>query len=483
MTDHPPTPFVAGDNDPTPPRGVRHSRGSSDAPNSDDRGVEEWDEPNYLFRRGLVVGGVVAAIAAVAIGAGQLLGGDSSDSTSSAAAAEWNTIVVLTSDEVTLFDDGGDEVSTFEASDDLLDAQSLVAGNVLVTMNDAGRIIQTDLSDETQRRGRSGPDESLRLSPDNPQIAVSGPDTGGDVTLIDTRDRSLVSVADIAGLDDPLIFGDQVIVNQDGTHAAVPVPNAFQSVVIDLEQQTSQARAGRVIALDDEQIVTEQPAGDRSELEFYSLAGERLGSVDVPAPRATLLRSDGTLLSVAENGTISTVDADGSFDDINALVDPEGRTVDVTSGQRVADGDRLLVGAGRNTYVIDADGNQLGVAAGEAMPTPSGGARCAVITATEPTSSTSVIDLDTGAILAGVEGSFATDTSYDGCTVSFQGTGAQLFVDGELISVDVDSIAAVAPDGAGYVALADRESRYVTLGDDSTALADSPAVVHFGERR
>lgn len=482
MADRPPTPFEAGDDDPTPARGAPSTTASADTGSWDDRGVEEWDEPNYLLRRGFVVGGVVAAIAVVAIGAGQLIGGDDADSPWSAASAEWNTIVVLTSDEITLLESGGDEVNAFDASEDLLDAQSLVTGNVLVTMTDEGRINQTDLSDETQRRGRSGPDETLRISPDNPQIAISGPDVGGDVTLIDTRDRSLMSVADVAGLDDPLIFGEQVIINQNATHVAVPVPNAFQSVVINLANETSQARAGRVIAIDDARLVTEQPAGDQSELEFYSLDGERLGAVDVPAPHATLLRSDGTLLSVAEDGTISTVDVDGSVDDVNALIDPEGRAVDVSSGLRVADGDRLLVGTGRNTYVVDTDGNQLGVAPGEASPAPSSGARCAVIMTTDPTSSTSVIDLETGAILTEVAGSFATDTSYDGCTVSFQGAGSQLFVAGNLVNVDADSISAVAPDGAGFIVLDGRESKYVTLDDDSISLADRPAVIHFGER-
>src|SRR5688572_7480192 len=52
-------------------------------------------EPNYLIRRGIAIGGVVAAIAAGAVVVGSLIDGGNDEAPSGAAQAEWNTIVLL----------------------------------------------------------------------------------------------------------------------------------------------------------------------------------------------------------------------------------------------------------------------------------------------------------------------------------------------------------------------------------------------------
>ena len=492
MSDRRPQPPAAGDDDPTPPRGTpaagstsgrapRRGRGAEEFEEWDD---DEWDEPNYLVRRALVVAVAVAAIAGAAIVGSQFISSDDSSTTTTSTAAEWDTIVVLGTDEIRLVDrDSTDEIATYTTSDDLLDAQSLVAGNVLVTMTDEGRITQTDLSDGSERRSRSGLDETLRITRDHPSIAVSGPDGGGDVTIIDTRDRSTLGVADTAGLDDPLIFGTDVLVNTGGTHVAVPVPTAFQSVVIDLETETSEALAGRVIALDDARVVTEQPAGGESELEFYDVTGERLGSVDVPSPQAALLRPDGTMLVVSADGTIITADADGSVDDVGTLTDPAGVPIEIAGGVSVADGQRLIAAGGRRVFVLDSDGRQLGVAEGTLSTGPSSGALCVTVGGTGSNAGAVVLDVETGDVIAEIERGFVGATSYDGCTASFIGEGPALVSDGETIDIDADAIAAVAPDGRAYVALDGRDAEYVEIDDgDPIEIGQRLAVIHFGQR-
>jgi hypothetical protein len=493
MSDRRPQPPAAGgDDDPTPPRGTpvtgtgsrRFGQRGTDADGWEEWDDDEWDEPNYLVRRSLVVAVVVAAIAGGAILASRFIGGDDSSTPSTSTAAQWNTIVVLSPDEIRLLDrDSTDEIDTYTASDDLLDAQTLVAGNVLVTMTDEGRITQTDLGDGSERRSRSGLDETLRIAQDHPSIAVSGPDGGGDVTIIDTRDRSTLGVADTAGLDDPLIFATDVLVNAGGTHVAVPVPTAFQSVVIELETETSKALAGRVLALDDARVVTEQPAGSESELEFYDVTGERLGSVDVPSPQATLLRPDGTMLVVSADGTIITASADGSVDDVGTLTDPDGVPIEITGGTRVADGKRLIAVGGRRVFVLDADGRQLGVAVGTLSTVARSGAQCVTVGGTGSNAGAVVLDVETGAVAAEIERGLVSSTSYDGCTASFIGDGPRLVSDGEIIDVDADAIAAVAPDGRAYVALDGRDAEYVEIDDgDPVEIGERLAVIHFGQR-
>ena len=199
MSDRRTTPSAAGDDDPTPARGsptaTSGAMGHEGADGWDD---DEWDEPNYLVRRALVVAVVVAAIAVAAIVISRFIGSDGSSNPTSSAAADWNTIVVLDGDQIRLLDrDSTEEIEAFSASDDLLDVQSLVAGNVLVTVTDEGRITQTDLDDGSTRRGRAGLDETLRITPDHPSIAVVGPDTGGDVTIIDLQGSILFEDGDL----------------------------------------------------------------------------------------------------------------------------------------------------------------------------------------------------------------------------------------------------------------------------------------------
>lgn len=475
----------AGDDDATPPRGTPTTDASGDWEDPDDEWDDEWDEPNYLIRRGLVVAAVVVAIAVVAIVASRFIGGDDDSAGSQSANADWDTIVVLTRDQVRLLErDSGDEIDTFDSVDDLLDAQSLVVGNVLVTMTDEGRINQIDLTDGTSRRGRAGLDETLIISPDNPRIGIAGPDAGGDVTIIDTAERNVLSIGDVAGLDAPLIFINDVLVNASGTHVAVPVPNAFQSFVIDVNQETSAALAGRVIAISDEFVVTEQPVGNSSEIEFHDLLGEEISTVDVPAPQASLL-VDSKLLIVAEDGSIRTVASDGTVEDVGAVIDEIGEPLEVSGGFNTYGGERLVVTSRRHVVILEADGTQLGVAVGQIGTAPTNANRCVVVGGSSSTNPSTVLDLETGAVVAGIERGLPAASSYDGCTTAFfGGPSPQILSEGEVADVDANSVATIAPDGAAYVVLDGRDTEFVRIGseDDPIELADEPAVVHFGLR-
>ena len=492
MSDHLPSSPAAGGDEPTPPRGTSDAGARSSPTNgrgNDATEHEVWDvddggEPNYLVRRALVVAVVVAAVAGTAILASQFIGSDKSSTPPTSIAAEWDTIVVLSNDEIRLLDrDSTDEINAFTTFDDLLDAQTLVAGNVLVTMTDEGRITQTNLGDGSERRSRSGLDETLQIAPDNPFIALSGLESGGDVTIIDTRSRSALSVADTAGLDDPLIFTTDVLVNAAGTYVAVPVPTAFQSVVINLETETSTALAGRVIALDDARVVTEQPGGGESELEFYDVTGDRLGSADVPSPQAMLLRPNGSMLAVSTDGTIITADADGSVNDVGTLTDPDGVPIEITDGFTVADRQRLIAVGERRVFILDSDGRQLGVAQGSVSTVVRSGARCVIVGGAGSNAGAQVVDVETGNTIADINRGVVNGTSEDGCTASIIGDVPTLVRNNEIIEVDADAIAAIAPDGQSYIALNGRDAEYVDIDDGNPVrIGRRLAVVHFGER-
>ena len=486
-----PSSSANGEDDPTPPRGnraigARDRSGSDVGASDDDEWDDDWEEPNYLIRRALVVGSVVLAVALGAVVASRFIGGGGGDAASSAD-ADWDTTIVLSRDEVRLLDrDSGDEIDTFNSTVDLLDAQSLVAGDVLVTMTDEGVVGMLNLNDGTSRRGRAGNDETLLASLDNPRIAIAGPDTGGDMSIIDTVGRSVFSVAEVAGLTNPLIFNSDIRVNTAGSHVAVPVPNAFQSFVIDVAEETARAFAGRVIAISDEFVVTEQPAGDESEIEFHELVGDRLASVDVPAPRASLLTADGSMLLVAADGSVRTVTSDGTVDEVDPINDDEGTPLDVKSGFAALNGTRLVVfgGAGDTVVVLDERGAVLGSASGGITVTPPLATRCVIVGSGSSTDPSTVLDLDDGSVVTTIERGLPAASSVDGCTVALFGGTENLLANGEMTAIDARSIAEVAPDGDAIVVLDGRDTELVRVAaqDDPIELADEPVVVRFGRR-
>ncbi|BAN00340.1 hypothetical protein [Ilumatobacter coccineus] len=449
---------------------------------------DEWYEPNYMVRRALAIGGTIAAIAIIVFVVSKVIGGDDGGSGSaSAASAEWNHVVVLTDDEIRIVDpSNGDVVDTYDGDADLLDAQSVVTGNVLVTMTDAGRITQTDLSDGTSTRGRASTDQALRLSTTNPTIAIAGTDGGGDVTLIDTNERTTLRVGDVAGLDDPLIFPMEVYVNPDGTHAAMSDARSFQSTVVDIAEGTAELLAGQVVAIGDDRVVTAQRAGANTELEFYDLAGERLGSVDVPTPAASLLTSDGNMLLVDASGAIRLANADGDVSELGALSDTEAptATIEVEAGTTAFGGTRLLAITSRQVFVLNDAGLQLGVADGDITSTPTRASRCVTVGSPRSTGTSVQLDLDNASVIVEIGGGIVSNTSVDGCTAALiGGASPQIVHDGEIIEVDANSIVDIAPDGEAYVVLDGRDSELLTIdGESNVEVADVASVIRFAQR-
>lgn len=453
----------------------------------DDWDDDDWYEPNYLIRRAAAIGGGIAAVAVISFIVMQAIGGNDGSGSSDAASTDWNAVAVLTADEILLIDpSSGSVVDAYDSDADLLDAQSVVAGNILVTMTDAGRITQTDLTDGSTTRGRSGIDQALRLSGDNPSIAISGPDGGGDITLINTNTRETLGVGDVAGLDDPLIFPLDVFVSPAGTHAAMSDARSFQSTVIDLTAETAELLAGQVVAIGDDRVVTAQRAGANTELEFYDLNGERLGSVDVPTPLASLLTSDGNMLLVDATGQIRLASADGDVTELGVLANPANpsASIEVESGITVLGGRRLLATTAQQVFVLNDSGAQLGVATGQITSNTTRATRCVTIGSPRSTGSSTQLDLNDASVRIELGGGIVATTSIDGCTAALiGGTGPQIVHNAEIIEVDANSIVGIAPDGQSYVVLDGRDSELISIdGDDTVEIADVASVIRFVDR-
>ena len=462
------------DDDVTPPRGA--ARDTTDDIEWDD----EWDEPNYLLRRAAIVAGVVVLIALVAIIASRFIGGGDGSS-NSAADVRWNSIVLVSDDEIEVLDSDGDSVEQFDG--EYLDDQIEVSGNSLVALADNGRINIVDLSDGSRRTGRGDADSNLRLSPINRSIGLVENPLGGDVAIIDIEAGEVINVADVADLDDPLIFNFSTVINPSGSHAAVPVPQLFQSFLIDIENETSIALGGRAIALDDNQVVTEQPAGDQSEIEFYDLDGERLGSVDVPAPAGSMIDSNGNVLLVDVNGIITRATPDGA-DEIGQVTGVDGEAVDVRSVFGITGSGRMIVASASAVHVLDMDGTQLAAVPGRISQPFNVASQCFVVQSSN-NSGAAVVELETGEILTETDAGFAAVTSVDGCAVVvIGGSGPTLIARDEIVSIDGIGVAAISPDGGAYIVADRRDLNLIEVDndDDPVEVGDSGSLAYFTQR-
>lgn len=473
------------------------------------------DRPNYLMRRLGAIGAAVAVVVVSVIVIGRSFGGDDGPSSAGEVDADWNRVVVLTTDDINVIDPASGEIDdTYPVTTDLLDDQSLANGPMLVTMTDFGRIGIYDLTDGSVRRGQAGTDETMLRSRDHPDLAFVGSDVGGDVTVIDLSERDILSVADLAGLDSPLMFANAARANPDGTHVAVSDGRSFQTIVVDVAEQVATPIAGQIVAINNSVVVTAQRAGASTELEFYDLVGERLGSVDVPTPVATMLTADDEVVTVDATGAIRIASADG-VDDAGQVTVPSDADADDDSdddsddgaadipaspieGVDVASNTRLAVDDGSDTFVIDDRGEQSYSGTGLITSPTSGPTICVNIGGGFGATST-IVDLDRGRVLADLDGLLVSLTSVDGCTASLlgsgtviddeprvlvddEGSGTLVWHDGDLVEIVGDSVLAIAPDGSAAAVADGVTTALVDLGDgDALPLAAEPVVVHFAQ--
>ena len=351
--------------------------------------------------------------------------------------------------------------------------------NTLITLDADGQVARTDLTDGRDETGQTARDQTLIVAPDNPNFALVVSDIRGDVTVVDVERDQTASVADLTETDGELIFADGVRINPSGSHVGVAIPQLFQSFVVDLETSESTALAGRVMAIGDDRVVTEQPAGDQAEIEFYALDGERLGSVDVQAPKASLITTDGSMLLIANDGTIVRADPDDAKD-VGELTDPDGRQIEIIDGTGAADGERLIASTEYSVLIVGDSGEQIAMFAGRVGVPPTLSSRCLVLATGTSTIGVTVVDLETGEVVAEVDRGFVTATSTDGCTVATSGISPQIIRDGIVDDIDADAIVAVAPDGAAYATITGRRTSLISGDNDPVELASKPALIRFG---
>ena len=461
---------------------------SSDAPDrSSTTGTHQRTHQEVFVNRAVLTGVIVIVIASVAVIIGRFLDDDQLDSSSVSTSDSWNTAVVVTDDEVRLVDpSNGDLLDTYGAGARLLDANIESYSTTLVLLALDGRLTQIDLSDGEAETVRTVQDGLLEVTGGSRALMAVGAPTGGDVTVVDTRDRSTLAIGDAAALTDPRMFAQDLRSNLAGTHVAISDANSFQTVLLELESGTATLLGGQVGAINDVSIVTVQRAGEQAELDVFELTGERLGTVDVPSPVAMMLTGDKSMVTVAADGTITTVSSSGTVDQ-QGNVGGEGATIEIRTGSPALGDDRLVLLGTDGVYAVDRDGDVVLSAGGQLLNDLGSATRCVIVGDGTSTGRSSQYDLDTGELLGALNGGLVTATSYDGCTATvIGGADLQILDEGAATTVPLDSgsLTGVAPDGQAVVASGmSAGENLVDVSDleNTVTVSDEPSVVRFAD--
>ncbi|MEM9042679.1 MAG: hypothetical protein AAGD33_22565 [Actinomycetota bacterium] len=487
----------------------------------DDEWDDDWDdrEPNFLVRRVVAIGAVLAVLVGGGVLVGRVLSGDD-ESTATAADADWNSLAIVLSDEILLFDAGAsvdegeiaEPADTFDPRLDPTDGEVVQLDEWLLTLGDDGRLLITDLRDGTSSIERFEAGSIISRGTTRTDLAVIGSVGGGEASIVRPASGSVIELGAAAGLSAPLIFAESVRVNPAGTHAAISDANTFQSAVIDLENGTAELLAGQAVALDDDQIVTSLRAGDETELEFFDLAGERIGSIDVPTPVSVVTTDPGRALVFDSDGTVRRVDADGGdIQDLGPImVEDSGESDDesadtsvpaeplvgvelgdVFAAVAVRSGDGVLVLGDSRLAFLEDDGSVIAVVEGEIGSPVQHGVECVVTGGLRSRADVVTWNLRTGEALAGAQTVQILTTTPDGCAAVIERSGQRQILgpDGSATDLISDRIVGLAPDASSYAAIEDRTVSLVDVDPeaeepDAVPLLDrvGTATVYFFER-
>ena len=444
--------------------------------------------PNYLFRRAVVVGGVVAVLATASIVIGQLIGNGSDDTASGALGAEWNRVVLI--DDRTgrvLVDDAvGDEVARIESGIRSPSA-SAVVDSTLVLAGDGG-ISVIDVGDESADEFEFGADTIVRPAGSALTMVAVGPDSthalvvhGPSGDVIDTNVPAPVVGAQYE-------FADARAA-PSGRHVLVTDSGNFQSVLFSFGRDQPSFFPGLALAVDDDRVVTAQNVGSDATINVFDHEGEPVTTGRTASVRAGMIAGDRIVLVTVDGGIVDMSASSGDTTDVGQL-----EIGTVTSGVVATSGDRLVIAGAMGTAIVGADGAVVAtfdeLQPADAGRPPMGSTCVGLVTADDSAEpQVTIVDLTDGAAVAEANGTEPLLSDASGCVVAVTtAEGYDLLTgDGVHASENGDRPIAVAPDGQWLVV--ERGRRIVLVPADAEQQPDTDPVdlgplnraVHFAQ--
>ncbi len=424
--------------------------------------------PNYLFRRAVVVGGVVAVLATASIVVGQLIGSGSTDTTSGAIGTDWNRIVSVDSrtGRVIVDDENGEEVARIESgvrtpsSSAVVDSTLVIAGptDVAVVTIDSESIDEFDVGAESIVRPTGSALTLLAPGSDGRRaVIVHGPsgdtiDTDAFAPVVGARYEFASARSSASGRD--------VLVTDSGN---------FQSVLFSFDRDEPSFFPGLALAVDADIVVTAQNVGTDATVNVFDHAGEPVTTGRTSSVRAGMIAEAGVVLVTVDGAVVTMSTSSGETSDVSQL---DIGTIE--SGTVSTAGDRLIVTGATGTAIVDGDG--VVIASFDAQrPTGDGsltGSTCIATISEGETAGTqiTVVDASDGSVLVEAGGVEPLLSDASGCIVAastqlgydlMSGAGVQQIQSG-------DTALALSLDGTAVAV--ERDGRVFL---DGTGLSDS----------
>jgi|GEM_PF-562471 len=439
--------------------------------------------PNYLFRRTVAIGGVVAVFAAAGLVVANLVGTGADTSTDGSASVEWNRVVTVnerTGVLVVAEGDGGEAARRRSGLRDITDV-AVVDDTAAISADGVATVIDLAASDDSAdpEPVTVGADGITR--PSGSALTMLVPATATSRGLIvhgssgDQLDTD--AFAPVAGAR--YEFG-AARSDPSGRHVLVTDSGNFQSVLFSFDRDEPSFFPGLALAVDGNSVVTAQNVGNEATVSVFDHAGELLGSARTPSVRAAVLTGD-TVRLVTVDGRIVELDIEtGDTGDGEQL-----EIGTVTEGHVGTAGDRLVVVGSDGTAIVADDGGVVGSYDGlvpreTATPAAPLGTRCLSLGGSDGETARDelvVIDTTSGDIVAEARTSGTIHPSADGCTVVTSAADGIEVLDADGVRrIDVaGTLVAIAPDAASIVV--ERNGRLVlTPLPDSTDTDDTDDV-------
>ena len=453
----------------------------NESQNSVNRGGHSRD-PNYLFRRAIAVGAVVAVIATGAIVAGRLIGGDESSTSSGGVPNDWNRVVLVNERTGQLLVNDADGETKLRISTDARLPTDIGVVDTMLMLSTPDQVAIVDLSDESVELLNLETNADGVTMPSGSALTLIAADTSGQRAVIghgptqEQLDTDFFAPVTGARYDFGLTRSDP-----SGRHLLVTDSGNFQSVLFSFDRDEPSFFPGLALAVNEELVVTAQNVGNDATVSVFDHAGEQISSGRTPSVRAAMIAGNQVVLVTVDGEVLSLSAGSGNVSSGDQL---EIGTVQV--GHVATSGDRLIVVGSAGTAIISTNGNILGEFEGAALhdtgldklaPRRS---RCLVLSRSSAREIL-LVDMEDGSTVAEAPVSGTAFASADGCTAA--ATTADGFemitADGNTANEVEGDIAALSPDGAAVVA---EDSGRLDLIQTSTgsASADPATAVDMG---
>ncbi len=446
----------------TDPGRRRRTDGSEPAPvektvwDTDDDG-SDWRGPNYLIRRAIVVGLVVAVIAVVAVLVGQLLGGDDDGPRSGFGSAEWNSVVTVdnTAGTVVITDTNGEETNRFRFGLSSLSDTEVVGSTLISIDRDALAVVPLDakaeitIADDVTTVEIASTGALLRPS-GSTQTVVAQNESSEQLVMVHGPTAEVIDTAAADTVPGARYDLAQARTEPAGRHVLVTDTGNFQSVLFSFDRDDPSFFPGLALAVNDDIVVTVVNVGTNANVAVFDHAGDPGVAAQTASVRAGMIVAGRVILVGIDGEVLGLSLSNGDITELGSL-----SIGTVESGHVATRGDRLVVVGEMGTALIDADGTVLAELPG-ARPTTSGVDQLAphrsacLIVERDAAGEIAVLDLETGTISAEALASSDVLGAADGCQPIVPTSAGYLSLTAEAVTpvTLVGDVVAISPDGA-----------------------------------